>query len=205
MKLIWCLLAVLCLAGCATGGRIPLGNSIHSTVDAKVVLIPMEGFNVEEVDEIAGSIEMRQKLYVRTYTTMGKNTEMFDAEKGQFISEEIAKVAWEVLQNNGDANSGKAIIVLTKNDINSRDSRMRYVFSSHFSQAKLSVISTARIDPANYGQLSDKMLIMRRLAKLIDKSLGLNLYGYAIGTDKKSVMYGPIMSPSDLDSIGDSY
>ena len=134
MKLILCLFAVLFLAGCATDKSYPLGNSGHSTAESKVILIPMEGFNVEEVDEIAGRIERFHKLHVRTYTTMGKNPQMFNSEKGQYLTEEIAKAAWTVLQSNGDADYRRAIIVITRDDINTRDFRMRYVFSSHFNQ-----------------------------------------------------------------------
>jgi predicted Zn-dependent protease len=111
----------------------------------------------------------------------------------------------ETLQTHGDANLDKAVIVLTKQDINSSDFRLRFLFSEHITKYKLSVISTARIDPFNFGEPSNDKLTMRRLEKLIDKSLGFNLYGYPTSSDRKSVMYGPIMGLHDLDAIGESY
>ena len=205
MKYVLYIFSLLALAGCSTDERIPLGNTTHSVAPSKVVLIPLDGFDLRDVNEIADYIEKQHKVHVSTYTHMGKNPAMFNAEKQQYLSEEIAQAAWRVLHDNGDADLSKAVIVLTRDDINTGDFRFRYFFSNHFEDLKLSVISTARIDPINYGLPADHDLKIRRLEKLVNKSLGLHLYGYKNGTDKSSVMYGPIMGVEDLDSVGDWY
>ncbi len=211
MKILLSILASLMLAGCASTQtteitqKVPLGNTGFDTEKAKVILIPMEGVSVQEVDLLASYIEARHKVRVRTYTTLGKNARMYNSDKQQFVAEEIAGAAGQALRDNGDANLDKAVIVLAKDDINTGDFRLRYVFSSHFDKARLSVISAARINPVNYGLPPDVELTRHRLVKLINKSLGLNLYGYPISTDRRSVMYGPIMSPDDLDGIGEWY
>lgn len=151
MKILLLCLVILTLSGCAGSQKVPLGNAGFSTEDAKVILIPMEGFSVREVDALANYIETKHGVRVRIYTTMGKSRQMYDGERHQFVAEEIAATAWQVLRENGDANLDKAIIVLTKDDINTKDFRLRYVFSAHFRKARLSVISIARINPVNYG------------------------------------------------------
>lgn len=211
MKILLAFLAILMLAGCAgqqtpqTPEKVPLGNTGFSTEEAKVILIPMEGINAQEVDRLASYIEARHKVRVRTYTTLGKNAGMYNGDKQQFVAEMIADAAWDALRGQGDANLDKAVIVLTKDDINTSDFRLRYVFSSHFDKARLSVISAARINPVNYNLPPDPELTRHRLEKLINKSLGLNLYGYPISSDRRNVMYGPIMGPDDLDGIGEWY
>ncbi len=69
----------------------------------------------------------------------------------------------------------------------------------------MSVISTARINPVNFGNPKNERLVTQRLMKLINKSIGLNHYKYKVSTNKSNVMYGPIMSPMDLDKVGDWY
>ncbi len=39
----------------------------------------------------------------------------------------------------------------------------------------------------------------------MNKGLGLDRYGYALSTNKLSVMYAPVMGLSDLDAVGDWY
>jgi len=69
----------------------------------------------------------------------------------------------------------------------------------------ISVISTARIDPVTYDLPRDDKLRNERLMKLVNKAIGQQVHRYPVSSDRRSVMYGPIMSLDDLDAIGAWY
>ena len=53
--------------------------------------------------------------------------------------------------------------------------------------------------PREYAEMKGRALI------LINKAIGYCVYGYAASSEINSVMYGPIISASDLDDMGDWY
>jgi len=167
--------------------------------------MPMADFDSGTLSEIALEIEEQHKFSVSTYTAMGVNGQIYDMEHKQYVTNEIARATHKVLSDHGISFCEKSVIVLTNKDLNNADFRLRYVFSSHFDRACMSVISTARINPVNYGNPKNERLVTQRLMKLINKSIGLNDYKYKVSSDKSNVMYGPVMSPLDLDKVGGWY
>jgi predicted Zn-dependent protease len=202
------LLLIFFLASCVNTSKFPkveLGNSNHDKQNSELILIPMEDFNAGLLASIAETLEAKHKFQISAFTAMGVSENMFDQEHKQYKTNEIARTTRDILSNNGISFCDKAVIVLTNIDINDSSFRLRYLFSSHYDRACLSIISTARINPINYGEPKDDYLVMDRLMKLINKSIGLNHYKYKTSSNKQSVMYGPIMSPMDLDKVGDWY
>ena len=203
MKILLRLLAFSLLAGCASSDRIELGNQSYSEAPVRIYLVPMEGISPAHATSLANTIETRHKLRTKATTTMGKQPSMFDAERRQYVANEIAKDAYHAVQKLQAPDERPFILVLTPYDINAREFQLRFLFAAHLQG--ISVISTARIDPVNYGLTRDDALRDARLVKLINKAVGQQVHGYPISSDRRSVMYGPIMSVDDLDAIGSWY
>lgn len=193
---------VCLMSGCSSFSQVELGNSFHDKSDSKVVLMPVGDFPSRPLAIIAASLEEKHGFSVSTFTNMGVDGSMYNTARRQYVTNEIARGAGKILVSNGHQFCDKAVIVLTNKDINTADFRLRYVFSSHFHGACLSVISTARINPVNFGGSPNDRLVMDRLMKLINKAIGFHHYDLEVATNKESVMYGPIMSPMDLDEVG---
>ena len=134
---------------------------------------------------------------------MGRDASMFNTEHQQYIANAIAQRADEVVKRIKSPDEQPFILVLTPYDINSSEFNLRYLFAAHFQG--ISVISTARIDPVNYKLPSNNDLRDQRLMKLVAKAIGQQILHYPISSDRKSVMFGPIMGVEDLDSIGTWY
>lgn len=200
MKLMLYLLSALLLAGCTTPEKIELGNDNYGQVPIDIYLIPMEGISMAYASSLAKEIESRHGLRTKAITTMGRDAAMFSEEHRQYIANVIARHVNEVIKNLKQPNEQPFVLVLTPNDINSEEFNLRFLFAAHYKG--LSVISTARIDPVNYGLPKDEKLRDARLMKLINKAIGQQVRHYPISTDRKTVMYGPIMGLDDLDSIG---
>lgn len=203
MKLLLSLVVLSLLVGCAATERVELGNQTHPVLPVRIYLIPMEGIPPAYATSLANHIEFRHKLRTVATTVMGKQPSMFNAEHRQYIANEIAKQADQVIKNPPGPAEQPFILVLTPYDINEQEFNLRFLFAAHFKG--VSVISTARIDPVNFGLPRNDKLRDARLMKLVDKAIGQQIHGYPISSDRRSVMYGPIMSLDDLDAIGAWY
>ncbi len=191
------------LAGCASEKPVELGNQNYSEAPVRIYLVPMEGLPAGYVAMVAREIEARHNLRTKAIPVLGRDVSMFNPETRQYNANEIARHAEQAIQSFRQPDERPFILVLTPYDINAPEFDLRFLFAAHLNG--ISVISTARIDPVNYGLPRDDTLRDARLMKLIHKALGQQIHHYPIATDRKSVMYGPIMGLEDLDAIGDWY
>ncbi|MGI9289708.1 MAG: hypothetical protein ACR2QG_00365 [Gammaproteobacteria bacterium] len=170
-----------------------------------ILLVQMQDFDKSETDSLVNYLKMQHGLDVKWIGPLDFQPVMYVPARDQYLAGELARVAMNVVRNKGVDAQSTTVIVLTHKDINSREFRLRYLMAAHFEENNVSVVSTARIDPVNYGQPSDRQLTRERLHKLINKSIGLHHYGYPMSRDMKSVMFGPVGSPQELDQVGDWY
>ena len=203
MKILLTVLSLLFLAGCATTDRIELGNRDYGQAPVDIYLVPMEGISAAFASSVAKDIEFRHRLTTKVITTMGRDDTMFNAEHRQYIANVIARHADGIIKGLKRPEEQPFILVLTPYDINAEEFDLRFLFAAHFKG--ISVISTARIDPVNYGLPRDDKLRDQRLMKLVNKAIGQQVLHYPISSDRGNVMYGPIMGLDDLDSIGSWY
>jgi hypothetical protein len=61
------------------------------------------------------------------------------------------------------------------------------------------------MDPVNLREPPDPALLHTRLRKMVSKNIGIMHYRLPQTTDRNSVLYGPILSLDDLDSIGEDF
>ncbi len=185
-----------------------IGNQNHVVSNQKIIIIPMAGIPTKFLHSLEKTLEEQHKTNVLVTTDMGKGNEMLIEGSDQYNSNVLAGIGNEIGKNIGRDDA--FLIVLTNEDINYPDSGLRYIYSAHYEG--ISVVSLARINPRNFGvnldliSIPGKFLKMKeRALKLINKSIGYGVYGYEASSNIKSVMYGPIMGPDDLDKVGSSY
>lgn len=188
--------------------RAKLGNQDIPAVEHKVVIIPTAGVPSVFLSRLEQTLEKRHGFPVLVTTQMGKGPEMVIQSSGQYNSGALAAAGRDVAKRIGHAET--FVIVLTNEDINTPGSGLRYHFSTHYQG--LSVVSLARINPTNFERMPNILKLpemyqtmSERALKLINKSIGYGVYGFEASSDWKSVMYGPIMGPKDLDRVGSWY
>ena len=192
------LLLLVCLAACST-------QEAQQPAGPDVLLVQMQDFDRAETDRLVSYLGQKHKLNVKWIGPLDFQPVMYVPARKQYLAGEMARVAENVVTNKGLDTQSTTVIVLTHKDINTRDFRLNYLMAAHYEEKNISVISTARIDPLNYGEPPDRQLTLERLQKLINKSIGLHNYGYPVSSDRNSVMYGPVASPQELDQVGDWY
>jgi hypothetical protein len=97
------------------------------------------------------------------------------------------------------------LVILTGYDLWIENSpEQRYAFGAvtvRNGGGGFAVVSSARMDPAAYGQAADPAVLERRLNVLLGKYLALLRYGATPSTDPTSPVYNAVRSPADLDRM----
>jgi len=70
---------------------------------------------------------------------------------------------------------------------------------------RFAVVSTARMDDAAWGRAPDGQRLEIRLRKMVTKNLGILYFALNQTSDRRSVMFGPILGLRDLDSAGEDF
>jgi predicted Zn-dependent protease len=96
------------------------------------------------------------------------------------------------------------LIALTPYDMYIREYTWQFAFAWR-QEWRFAVVSSARMDPVNFGEPADAELLHGRLRKIVSKNIGMMHYRLPQSTDRNSVLYGPILSLDDLDSIGEDF
>lgn len=85
-------------------------------------------------------------------------------------------------------------------------SELDWKFALNFRQTPHElVISTARLNPAYYGEPAVPSLLETRLRKLLTKNIGISFYGLELTSDRGSVLYNDIEDMETLDAMGEDY
>jgi hypothetical protein len=97
------------------------------------------------------------------------------------------------------------LVVLTGHDLwIETQPDWRYAFgraTSRSGGARVAVVSTARMDPAAYGEPPDRAILERRLHAMVGKYLAILRYGQDTSNDPFSPVYDNVRSPADLDRM----
>jgi predicted Zn-dependent protease len=168
-----------------------------------VYFIPMD-FSPSLAVKLAEELSDELNLHIAVSVQMGTSPDMFNSERKQYDAKKIISEAKKIVHRNIDEQEAPYSIVLLHQDLNRPPFNLRYTFAVHSTQG-VSVISTARMDPRNYGLSADDELLYSRLKKMVMKGIGYNVFQHKRSLDPSSVMYSPIMSLEDLDEIGTEY
>src|SRR5207302_4637339 len=102
------------------------------------------------------------------------------------------------------ASPNSILIGVTNEDI--YISELDWKFALNFRQSPHElVISTARLNPAYYGQSASPSLLETRLRKLLTKNIGISFYGLELTSERGSVLYNDIEDMDTLDAISEDY
>jgi predicted Zn-dependent protease len=80
-----------------------------------------------------------------------------------------------------------------------------FTFSLRSADQRLAVISYARMDPANLGDVPDTTLLRSRLRKMVTKNIGIMYFGLAVSDNPRSALFRNILGVDDLDRMTDDF
>ena len=114
--------------------------------------------------------------------------------------ERLVRATYPMLWGDRDV----TVVILTGHDlwVENRPGQ-RYAFGAvtvRKADGGFAIVSSARMDPAAYGEAADPAVLERRMHVMLGKYLAMLLYGATPSTDPTSPVYNAIQSPVDVGS-----
>jgi hypothetical protein len=164
-----------------------------------VTLVSINGFPEARLHELAAFYAERYGLQVQFAAMVGFESAM-DPARQQVVAERLIESMR--INFNPAREAGAVVIAVTGDDlyVTSRPD-WAYAFGTRVG-ARLGVISTARL--TSLGPFSDRVA-SARLRKLVTKYIGTMSFGLPDSSDPRSVLYGNILGPDDLDGMGEDF
>ncbi|MEO6825276.1 MAG: hypothetical protein ABI167_11260 [Nitrosospira sp.] len=169
--------------------------------DIFVYFLPLDDFSVDASASLAQYFSQEFGVRIKSALPMGSGELRPFEGTQQYAVEDILMLAKPVLERLPLRAANASYVILTNRDINSRSRTFRYLFASHDSAIRASVVSTARMtEPGDLQRASP--LLMDRFTKMIRRAMGEIQFGWKRSSNINDVMYSPIMGVDDLDRIG---
>ena len=205
LRLIIIVLYVSGVYGCNFAfNYVPMDKSqLHGS--GKIFFIPITDFPVSELQPLADYYRSKYGLEIEVKPNLRVTSTQYDSNRQQFIAEELVALMRRTYPALDEA--GKAVLVgVIGEDMYIRKMNWHYAFAYRRDDDRAAVVSSARM---NYGFLSlwqaSKETQESRLRKMITKNIGVLYYHLPLSNNPKSVMYGRVGGPQELDRMGEDF
>ena len=180
-----------------------LAGSSCSKPKVDVYFLPMGRYPAALIDEVVKHCQQRLHLTVSVLPVRPLESKEIDNDRDQAIAEELIE-AMKAKYQHLLIDSKAIIIGLTASDIYIREYDWAYAFTLR-KGGRCAVVSSARLDPVNFGQRANDDLLRSRLRKIVTKDIGLLHFGLALSEDPHSVLYGHVEGLEELDAMGEEF
>jgi Zn-dependent protease with chaperone function/predicted Zn-dependent protease len=169
----------------------------------RVYFVPVGEFPAASVEHLLAYYREKYGLVIEALAAVPLEAAAVDLLRQQLVAEEL--VALVKRHHPGLAEDPEAILIgLTSYDMYIREYTWQFAFAWR-QDGRFAAISSARMDPENFGDPPDPDLLHIRLRKVVTKTIGILHYRLPQRSDRRSVMYGPILGLDDLDSVGEEF
>jgi predicted Zn-dependent protease len=202
----WGLATAFCLllaTGCVNQPPIPTQEEIGPPTD--VYLVPLGNFPYEFADQIARKLSSDLKIQVRASLPMGIGDIKPLPKDSQLATQDIIISAHEVGKRLPNTSEKFVVIALTDHDINDAAQSLRFLFARNDLSKHTSVISVARMRASTPKEEGTPTQVGLRIYKMLKRTIGEQYFGLPRTADISNIMYAPIMSLEDIDSMGTDY
>lgn len=170
----------------------------------RVHLIPLGDVFELDYDGLVDHYQQRFGIPIQVEDPLPLTGRDIDWGRGQVVAEQLIE-SMRAGYPSLDGDPAALLIGITEYDMYIRDvPDWRWAFSLR-TGGRFVVISSARMDPANYLLDPDPELLHLRLRKMITKSLGLLYFRLPLSDDPTSVLYHSILGLEDLDAVGEDF
>ncbi len=189
------LLACFLLASVSCGGSSSAGQKIYFAAVGEMRSV--------HLDVLQAYYKQRYDLTIEILPPIGLEPMVVDERRRQLIAEELIELMKRRYPEH--ARSPQSILIgITEGDMYIREVDWRFAFAKRDGD-RFAIVSSARMDPVNFGYLPDEELLQTRLRKMLSKNIGIMYYKLPQKSDRRSVMFGPILGIDDLDSMGEDF
>lgn len=169
----------------------------------KLYLIPLNNFSTKSLQRLVAYYKEKNGIDVITTAPLPLRLAAVDKRRQQLIAEDVIEYI-KTNYPNYVLDPNAIIIGVTDEDMYIRKRNSQYAFS-YRAQGRFAVVSSARMNPLNFGEPANNDLLESRMRKMILKNIGILYYQYPTNHDPTSVLYEGVESVKDLDKMGEDF
>lgn len=185
---------------CLLPGPVLARDKGPDTVD--VYLVPLDDFPEAVASSMARFLSDDMKLWAKATLRLPPADYARLPGSNQLAGEDVIARVQPQLRALPEAADNTYFMLLTARDINSAAAGQRFQFSLHNSATRTSLVSLARLFKYEGGRPVVDEQVQMRLYKMTKRAIGEMHLGWKRSGDRDDIMYSPLMSLNDLDSIG---
>jgi predicted Zn-dependent protease len=172
---------------------------VSSSRLCQIMFVPIGDFPPASLQAVANYYQETLGVKILLSGPIPIEEGMLDRRRGQLIGQELINhLRWRFPEPT--KNLRLMMIGFTREDMYIRDKDWRFAFA-YRENGRFAAISTARMDPVNFGLLPNDGVLVRRLIKMTSKQIGLYFYRLPERQEKTSVLFSPILGVDDLDEV----
>jgi tetratricopeptide (TPR) repeat protein len=175
----------------------------HESGKEKLYFVPLNNFSRASLNRLVTYYKQKPGIEAITTHPLPLRLAARDNRRQQLVAEELVEVikrAYPELV----ADPNAIVIGLTDEDMYIRKKTWQYAFS-YWADGRFAVVSSARMNPVNFGAPANADLLDSRMRKMVLKNIGVLYYQLPTNHNPKSVLYGNIMGVEDLDNMGEDF
>ena len=174
-----------------------------SPKQGKIYFVPLGDFPAQLTDELAAHYKDKFNVTIEKLPSIQLDSSMVDHSRNQMVAEGLIAVMKNKFQSL-ESDPNVIVIGLTQEDIYIRSYNWRFAFTFR-QDDKFAVVSTARMDPVNFGDPADENLLRTRLRKMVTKNIGILYYQKPLSENPRSVLYSNVGGIEELDAMGEDF
>ena len=169
----------------------------------KLYFVPFNNFPAASLKRLVKSCKEKTGIDVIVTQPVPFLLSTIDKRRQQVIAEEAISLM-KLRYPNIASDPNAVVIGLTDEDLFVHQKKWEWAFSYRM-QGRFAVVSSARMNPANFGAAANDELTDSRLRKMVLKNIGALYYFMPLNHDPKSVLYDDVGSIADLDNMGEDF
>ncbi len=180
------------------------GGPEQAQAARRVYFVPLGDVPPHLLERLVAYCKDKFSLTIETLQAVPLESAVVDDETRQLIAEEL--LALMRRHHARLADDPQAILIgITSDDMYLRVRPARRFGLAAGEMPRYAVLSTARMEAANPGEEPDPLRLYTRLRKMVSKHIGLMYFRLPQSSNRRSVLYAPILGVDDLDSIGEDF
>ena len=165
----------------------------------QIVFVPIGNFPEAALHKVAKYYTETLGVTIAVTSTVPFEEPMIDRGRNQLVGEQLIEQMKRYLPAYTD-NPRILMIGFTRGDMYIQHKNWLFAFA-YREDGRFAAISTARMDPENFGLPPDDSVLVPRLIKMTSKQIGLYFYELPERDEKTSVLFSPILGVDDLDAV----
>jgi predicted Zn-dependent protease len=199
----WLFALALCSANIGFAQSAPdAGADPHRQVS--VYFIPLDDFSPHVTFAFARKFAQQLQRVTMALKPVDSSSLKAMPDSKQYAAEDIIALVQPLIESQHNRSPDAVFLIFTRRDINNRAHDASFNFAWVDREHHSSVISSARLMPADPAAAGSTRLLAERLYKMIKRSIGTHYFELPPSKDPHNLMYSPIERVEDIDRLIDT-